>query len=175
MAPNPPRGVPRQSRGTPRYTTHMRTAAFINPGGDLKAAIDLTRQAEAAGYESAWVTHGLGRDSFLVLGAYGHATTRLGLGNGVVPIYPRHPVTMAQAALTLNEQVNGRFTLGIGVSHRASMDAMLGVPVTAPLAVMREYVAVLRGALGAGVDFEGKHYRARWSLVVPTRPKAPPI
>ena len=82
---------------------------------------------------------------------------------------------MAQAALTLNEQVRGRFTLGIGVSHRASMDAMLGVPIKEPLAVMREYVAVLRGALGAGADFEGKHYRAHWSLAVPTRPPAPPI
>ena len=152
-----------------------RLATFISPGGDFAAAVDLVRRAESAGYESAWVTHGLGRDSFLVLAAYGQATSRIGLGNGVVPIYPRHPVVMAQAALTLNEQVRGRFTLGIGVSHRASMDAMLGVPIKEPLAVMREYVAVLRGALGAGADFEGKHYRAHWSLAVPTRPPAPPI
>jgi F420-dependent oxidoreductase-like protein len=153
----------------------MRLAAYISPGGDLAAATDLVRRAETLGYESVWVTHGLGRDSFLVLAAYGQATSRLGLGNGVVPIYPRHPVTMAQAALTLNELARGRFRLGIGVSHRASMDAMLGVPITEPLAVMREYVAVLRGALGAGADFEGKHYRAHWSLAVPTRPPAPPI
>jgi F420-dependent oxidoreductase-like protein len=153
----------------------MRTAAYLSPGGDLTAAIELTRQAEALGYESVWVTHGLGRDSFLVLAAYGQATSRLGLGNGVVPIYPRHPVTMAQAALTLSELTRGRFRLGIGVSHRASMDAMLGVPITAPLAAMREYVAVLRGALGAGIDFDGKYYRAHWSLALPTRPPATPI
>jgi F420-dependent oxidoreductase-like protein len=153
----------------------MRLAAYISPGGDLAAAVDLTKHAEALGYESVWVTHGLGRDSFLVLAAYGNVTSRLGLGNGVVPIYPRHPITMAQAALTLSELTNGRFRLGIGVSHRASMDAMLGVPITEPLAVMREYVAVLRGALGAGADFDGKHYRAHWSLALPTRPPAPPI
>src|SRR5258705_7110626 len=152
-----------------------RLATFISPGGDFAAAVDLVRRAESLGYESAWVTHGLGRDSFLVLAAYGQATSRIGLGNGVVPIYPRHPVVMAQAALTLNEQVRGRFTLGVGVSHRASMDAMLGVPIKEPLAVMREYVAVLRGALGAGADFEGKYYRAHWSLALPTRPPAPPI
>ena len=52
---------------------------------------------------------------------------------------------------------------------------MLGVPVVEPLAVMREYVAVLRGALGAGAAFEGKHYRVHWSLALPTRPPAPPI
>ena len=153
----------------------MRLATFISPGGDFAAAVECVRRAESLGYESAWVTHGLGRDSFLVLAAYGQAAPRVGLGNGVVPIYPRHPVVMAQAALTLSEQVRGRFTLGVGVSHRASMDAMLGVPIKEPLAVMREYVAVLRGALAGAVDLDGKHYRAHWSLALPTRPPAPPI
>jgi F420-dependent oxidoreductase-like protein len=153
----------------------MRLAAYITPGGDLGAAVDLAGHAETLGYESVWVTHGLGRDSFLVLAAYGAVTRRLGLGNGVVPIYPRHPVAMAQAALTLAELTRGRFRLGIGISHRASMDAMLGVPITEPMAIMREYVAVLRGAMGAGADFQGKHFRVRWSLAVPTRPPAPPI
>ncbi len=153
----------------------LRRAAFLNPGRDLAGGVDLARLAEALGYESVWVTHGSGRDSFLVLAAYGAATTRLGLGNGVVPIYPRHPVTMAQAALTLSEVTGGRFTLGLGVSHRASMEAMLGLSLREPLAVMREYVAVLRGALGGTVAFAGRHYRVKWSLVVRERPAAPPI
>jgi len=153
----------------------LRRAAFLNPGRDLTTGIDLARRAEATGYDSVWVTHGSGRDSFLVLAAYGAATTRLGLGNGVVPIYPRHPVVMAQAALTLAEMTGGRFRLGIGVSHRSSMEAALGVPLREPLAVMREYVAVLRGAFGPGVDFNGRHYRVRWSMGVPERLPAPPI
>jgi alkanesulfonate monooxygenase SsuD/methylene tetrahydromethanopterin reductase-like flavin-dependent oxidoreductase (luciferase family) len=45
----------------------------------------------------------------VVLAAYGAATSRIGLGNGVVPIYPRHPVALAQAALTLAEMTGGRF------------------------------------------------------------------
>jgi alkanesulfonate monooxygenase SsuD/methylene tetrahydromethanopterin reductase-like flavin-dependent oxidoreductase (luciferase family) len=153
----------------------MALAAYINPGADLGTAVELARSAERLGYDSVWVTHGLGRDSFLVLSAYGAATSRIGLGNGVVPIYPRHPVAMAQAALTLNELTAHRFRLGIGVSHAASMEDMLGLRVLEPLAVMREYVAVLRGALGEGSDFSGRHYRARWSMAVPKRPPAPPI
>jgi F420-dependent oxidoreductase-like protein len=153
----------------------MRIGTYLSPGGDLAAGVELAKRAEALGYESVWVTHGLGRDSFLVLAAYGAATTRIGLGNGVVPIYPRHPATMAQAALTLSELTGGRFRLGIGVSHRASMEAMLGLAIIEPLAIMREYVAVLRGALGAGAAFEGKHYRVHWSLALPTRPPASPI
>jgi len=111
----------------------------------------------------------------VLLAAYAAATTRVGLGNGVVPIYPRHPVAMAQAASTLNEVSGGRFRLGIGVSHKNAMEAMLGLRLVEPLAIMREYVAVLRGALGAGSEFEGRHYRVRWSLALPKRPPAPPI
>jgi alkanesulfonate monooxygenase SsuD/methylene tetrahydromethanopterin reductase-like flavin-dependent oxidoreductase (luciferase family) len=36
-------------------------------------------------------------------------------------------------------------------------------------------VAVLRGALGDGVAFDGAHYRAHWSLALPARPPAPPV
>jgi alkanesulfonate monooxygenase SsuD/methylene tetrahydromethanopterin reductase-like flavin-dependent oxidoreductase (luciferase family) len=133
------------------------------------------RTAERLGYDSVWVTHGLGRDSFVLLAAYAAATSRIGLANGVVPIYPRHPAVMAQAASTLNEMSGGRFRLGIGVSHKSSMEAMLGLRLVEPLSVMREYVAVLRGALGAGSEFDGRHYRVRWSLALPKRPPAPPI
>jgi alkanesulfonate monooxygenase SsuD/methylene tetrahydromethanopterin reductase-like flavin-dependent oxidoreductase (luciferase family) len=136
----------------------LKRAAFLNPGRDLAAGIDLARHAEALGYDSAWVTHGSGRDSFLVLGAYGAATTRLGLGNGVVPIY-RVTVAMAQAALTLSEISGGRFTLGIGVSHTGEHGGLLGLTLREPLAVTREYVAVLRGALGGTAAFEGRHYK----------------
>jgi len=153
----------------------LRRAAFINAGRDLTGGVDLARRAEALGYDSVWVTHGSGRDSFVVLAAYGAATTRLRLGNGVVPIYPRHPVAMAQAALTLSEMTGGRFILGVGVSHRASMETALGLTLREPLAVMREYVAVLRGAVNGTAKFEGRHYRVNWGLAVPERPPAPPI
>ncbi len=153
----------------------MALAAYLSPGRDLRAAVDLARRAETLGYEGVWVTHGLGRDSFLVLAAYGAATTRIRLGNGVVPIYPRHPVAMAQAALTLSEMTGGRFTLGLGVSHRATMESMLGLAVTRPLDVMREYVTVLRGALAEGASFKGKHYQVEWAIGLPVRPSAPRI
>lgn len=153
----------------------MTLAAYLSPGRDLAAGVAMARRAEALGYDSVWVTHGGGRDSFLVLAAYGAATTRIGLGNGVVPIHPRHPVATAQSALTLAEMTGGRFRLGLGVSHRPSIEDMLGLDLGPPLALMREYVAVLRGALGAGADFKGRHYRVRWSIAMPQRPPAPPI
>jgi alkanesulfonate monooxygenase SsuD/methylene tetrahydromethanopterin reductase-like flavin-dependent oxidoreductase (luciferase family) len=110
-----------------------------------------------------------------VLAAYGAATTRTRLGVGVLPIYPRHPIATAQAALTLAEQTGGRYILGLGVSHKASMEQQLGLKLTEPLGVMREYVAVLRGAFGDGARFEGTHYRVQWSMALPGKLPAPPI
>jgi alkanesulfonate monooxygenase SsuD/methylene tetrahydromethanopterin reductase-like flavin-dependent oxidoreductase (luciferase family) len=140
-----------------------RLGAYLSPRERLATATDLARRAEALGYDSVWLTHGVGRDGFLVLSAYAHATDRIGLGTGVVPIYPRHPIAMAQEASTLMELSAGRFRLGIGLSHRPSMVDALGLDMGDPLAVTREYVAVLRMALHGQATFEGRYYRVRWA------------
>jgi alkanesulfonate monooxygenase SsuD/methylene tetrahydromethanopterin reductase-like flavin-dependent oxidoreductase (luciferase family) len=150
-----------------------RLGAYLVPRERLDTATDLARRAEALGYESVWVTHGLGRDGFVVLAAYACATSRIGLGTGVVPIYPRHPVVMAQEASTLMELSGGRLRLGIGLSHRPSMVDALGLDMDEPLAVIREYVAVLRAALGGQARFEGRYYRVRWTGAF--RAPAPPV
>jgi alkanesulfonate monooxygenase SsuD/methylene tetrahydromethanopterin reductase-like flavin-dependent oxidoreductase (luciferase family) len=150
-------------------------ALFLNPGADLGTAVGLARRADALGYESLWVTHGIGRDALLTLSAYAHAAPRAGLGTGVLPIYPRHPVLLAQEALTLAELSGGRFRLGIGVSHRASMEKGLGLEMARPLEVMREYALVLRGALTGKVEHAGARYRAAWQSGLPRLPAPPPI
>ena len=150
-----------------------RLGAYLSPRDHLATGVELARRAEALGYDSAWVTHGLGRDGFLVLAAYAQATERIGLGTGVVPIYPRHPVIMAQEASTLMEVSAGRFRLGIGLSHRPSMVDALGLDMGEPLAVMREYLAVLRAALHGQATFQGRYYRVRWTGAF--RAPAPPV
>jgi alkanesulfonate monooxygenase SsuD/methylene tetrahydromethanopterin reductase-like flavin-dependent oxidoreductase (luciferase family) len=152
-----------------------RTALFLNPGAEWGAAVDLARRADALGYDSLWVTHGVGRDAFLVLAGYAHAAPRVGLGTGIVPIYTRHPVLLAQEALTLAELTGGRLRLGLGVSHRSMMEAGLGLDLGNPLEVMREYVAVLRAALGGKVAHQGPRYRVAWQTGLHRLPPAPPV
>jgi len=152
-----------------------RSAIFLSPGADLAAAVDLARRADAAGYDSVWVTHGVGRDGLQVLSAYAHAAPRVGLGTGVLPIYPRHPVLLAQEALTLQEVSGGRLRLGIGVSHRPVMEGALGLEMGKPLEVAREYVAVLRQALTGRVQHTGPCYQVTWQSGVPRLPAPPPI
>ena len=152
-----------------------RTALFLNPGTEWGAAVGLARRADALGYESLWVTHGVGRDALLVLAGYAHAAPRVGLGTGIVPIYTRHPVLLAQEALTLAELTGGRLRLGLGVSHRSMMEAGLGLDPGDPLEVMREYVAVLRAALGGKVAHQGPRYRVAWQSGLQRLPPAPPV
>src|SRR6266849_5906927 len=60
-----------------------RTAVFLSPGTNLAAAVDCARRADGLGYDSVWVTHGLGRDALLVLSAYARVAPRVRLGTGV--------------------------------------------------------------------------------------------
>jgi F420-dependent oxidoreductase-like protein len=152
-----------------------RTALFLNPGADLARAVAIARRADALGYDSLWVTHGGARDALLVLSAYAAAAPRAGLGTGVIPIYPRHPVLLAQEALTLSEVTGGRLQLGIGVSHRPMVEGALGLDMGRPLDVMREYVTVLRAALAGKVAHKGARYRVAWQSGLPLLPAAPPI
>ena len=152
-----------------------RTALFLNPGADLAPALALARRADALGYESLWVTHGGGRDALLTLSAYAHVAPHAALGSGVIPIYPRHPVLLAQEALTLADTSGGRLRLGVGVSHKPMMEGALGLDMGRPLEAMREYVAVLRGALTGKVAHQGARYRVSWQSALPRLPAPPPI
>ena len=152
-----------------------RTAIFLNPGADLAPALALARRADALGYESLWVTHGIGRDALLTLSAYGHVAPHAGLGTGVIPIYPRHPALMAQEALTLSDISGGRLRLGIGVSHKSMMTDALGLDMARPLEVTREYVTVLRQALTGRAQHQGARYRINWQSGLPKLPAPPPI
>jgi alkanesulfonate monooxygenase SsuD/methylene tetrahydromethanopterin reductase-like flavin-dependent oxidoreductase (luciferase family) len=152
-----------------------RMACFINPGAVLADSVALAARADALGYDSVWSTHGLGRDALLVLAAYGFVAPRVGLGSGVVPIYPRHPVLLAQEALTLADISGGRLLLGIGVSHAPMVKQGLGLDMGRPLDVMREYVTVLRGALTGKVRYQGPRYQVDWQSGMPSLPEPPPI
>jgi alkanesulfonate monooxygenase SsuD/methylene tetrahydromethanopterin reductase-like flavin-dependent oxidoreductase (luciferase family) len=150
-------------------------ALFLNPGADLSLSVAPAQRADALRYDSVWVTHGIGRDALLTLSAYAHAAPTVGLGTGVVPIYPRHPVLLAQEALTLQEISAGRLRLGIGVSHTGSMASAMGLDMGRPLDAMREYATVLRAALTGNVEHAGPRYRASWKIGLPKLPAPPPI
>jgi F420-dependent oxidoreductase-like protein len=103
--------------------------------------------AEKLGYESIYTTHIAGRDSLAVLAAYASRTERVKLGTGVLPIYSRTPVATAQTAATLDELAGGRLVLGLGVSHRLTVENWYGQTIDKPVREMREYAGIVRAIL----------------------------
>jgi F420-dependent oxidoreductase-like protein len=120
------------------------------------------KAAEDAGFRSIWVPQVPGDfDAFTAITLLGRATARIELGTAVVPIQTRHPIAMAQAALSNQAVCEGRFTLGLGTSHHWIVADQLGLPYERPAHQMRDYLAVLDAALrGPGpVDVENDGYR----------------
>jgi F420-dependent oxidoreductase-like protein len=106
------------------------------------------RWAEDAGLTTAWIPQV--PDDFDALTAaaiVGAETTRLEIATAVVPVQPRHPIALAQQALSVQAVCAGRLRLGLGVSHHCIIDEMLGLPYEHPLATMRAYLDVLDQAL----------------------------
>jgi F420-dependent oxidoreductase-like protein len=120
----------------------------LRPRADrLDGLLDDARYAEEAGFASFWIPQPMGQlDVFSALAVLGHATQRIELGTSIVPIQSRHPITMAQEALTVQAAARGRFTLGIGVSHHWIVEGQLGLRFERPAALMRDYVEVLTAA-----------------------------
>jgi len=152
-----------------------RIAAAVAPGRSLEQAVARARAAEELGCDSVWLSQlPQERDASLVLAAYGAATTRVGLGSFVFPIYTRHPTAMAQMAATLDELTGGRFRLGIGISHTVTVETMWGLRLTRPAEAMREYLTIVRALLVEGtVQFEGAQFTARGGYAAPRRPDLP--
>src|SRR5882762_3882803 len=152
-----------------------RLAAFNPAVKSLDESIARVQAAERLGYESIWTSQlPDARDASLVLAAYAAATKRVGLGTGVLPIYTRHPTAMAQMAATLDEMSGGRFILGIGISHKVTVESMWGMHLDSPLTAMREYLDIVRTSLRDGAcAYEGKYFTARWGYSAPRRPDLP--
>jgi 5,10-methylenetetrahydromethanopterin reductase len=90
------------------------------------------------------------------------------VGSGVVPIQVQHPTQLAQRALTLSLIAGGRFTLGIGMSHRMVTEQMWGISYEKPLRRMREYLDGLLPLLaGKAADAVGDTVTTRGSLQIP--------
>ncbi len=147
---------------------------FISPGGSLEKGIERARLADSLGFESIYTTQIAGRDAFIVLAAFAQATERVRVGTGVAPIFARTPVAMAQVAATLDELSGGRMVLGLGVSHRVTVENWFGAEISKPVTQMREYAAAVRAILRGEPPPEGEFFSTRFQFMgYPPRPELP--
>jgi F420-dependent oxidoreductase-like protein len=141
----------------------MRIGLMIGADGTRATLDDIIARAKAAenaGLDNVWLANIFSFDAISTLALIGRETSRIGLGTAVTPTYPRHPTAIAQQAMTTQAASRGRFTLGIGLSHRIVIEDMLGLSYAQPAKHMREYLKVLMPLVrGETCHFDGEQYR----------------
>lgn len=130
---------------------------------DAPTLLNLIIQSEQAGVKQLWATQGApSTDLLTVFAAAFQRTESIRLGTSIVPAYPRHPLALAQQAATAFSLGPNRLRLGVGTSHRPSIEGVYGIKMEAPLEYLKEYITVLRAALWhARVDHRGRFFTAK--------------
>jgi 5,10-methylenetetrahydromethanopterin reductase len=143
-------------------------------GRSIDDVVADARAAEADGFSSYALPQIFALDAMGVLAVVGREVPRIELQTGVVPTYSRHPLTMAQQALTVQAASGGRFVLGIGLSHQMVIENMFGLSFEKPVRHMREYLSVLMPLIHEGkASFQGETIRSEIGIGVEPRLPCP--
>ena len=139
-------------------------------GNGLEAVIAAVRDAADAGVRRAWLPQVFSGEALTIIAVAGREIPGIEFGTAVIPTYPRHPLVLADQALTTAAAIGGgRLHLGIGLSHQLVIEGMLGMTFEKPAIHMREYLSALRPALeGQPVAVKGETLQAN-TLMGPLR------
>ncbi|MDG2332971.1 MAG: TIGR03564 family F420-dependent LLM class oxidoreductase [Myxococcota bacterium] len=144
------------------------STAGESPEAGLADAVAELKQIDSENFPFISMPNIFGLDAITTIALAGRETRQLEMATGVVPTPPRHPAALAQQALTTQEACGGRFTLGIGLSHKLVIEDMFGLSYAKPASQMREYLEVLMPLLeGKPASHQGEHYRVNAGLQVP--------
>ena len=142
----------------------MKTSVLIPTTGDIATVREHAAMADQLGYDSVNCSHIAARDSFTTLAGLAHLAPSVTLATAVAPIYHRSPASMAQTAATIDDLSGGRFRLGLGTGHRATMGGWHGQDIGNPVAEMREYVALVRALLAGGEPPAGLRWNSSFAF-----------
>ena len=127
---------------------------------DADATIRLAVEAERRGYAFR-TAEGWTHDAVVLLTQIAGATSRIGLGTGVLPIWSRTPAAIAMAAAGLQRASNGRFALGLGASSPPLVEGLHGLTWQQPVNRMRTSLLAVRALLeGNRLPLDRKGVRA---------------
>jgi probable F420-dependent oxidoreductase len=125
--------------------------------------VELARQAEGAGFDSAWAPEFHNHSGPLALAAAALATERIEIGTAIAWAFARSPLLTAVTALDLDEMAGGRFVLGLGTGTRRMRTDWLGAPAERPAQRLRETVEAVRSVWAAAdagtIEYEGELVR----------------
>ena len=113
---------------------------------------ELAQEIEEMGWPTLWRPESTGRDVLVSSSVLLDATSRLVVASGIAQIYARHPVTTAAAQKTLFEAHEGRFLLGLGVSHAPSVEGIRKLDYRTPYTDMVAYLKAMKEAPYTAVE-----------------------
>jgi probable F420-dependent oxidoreductase len=125
--------------------------------------VELARQAEEAGFDSAWAPEFHNHSGPLALSAAAMTTERIELGTAIAWAFARAPLLTAVTALDLDEMSGGRFVLGLGTGTKRMRTDWLGAPAERPARRVRELIGAIRAVWAAAeagsIEYEGELVR----------------
>jgi 5,10-methylenetetrahydromethanopterin reductase len=149
-------------------------ASLSNSGGrsPVDATVDNLADLRDQGFRRVWMTQmPYEPDLLTVLAVALREVDRVEVATGVLPIQNQHPMLLAQRALTLSLIGNGRFILGLGMTHQAVTEGMWGIPWDKPVRRLGEYLDGLQPLLaGQAADAAGQTVTTRGALQIPGAP-----
>jgi alkanesulfonate monooxygenase SsuD/methylene tetrahydromethanopterin reductase-like flavin-dependent oxidoreductase (luciferase family) len=118
---------------TPSPRPRRERVGLVVDGSNAAAAVKTIVSAEDSGVRQVWMTQSpFWPDTLTTFAAAAAKTSTICMGTSIVPTYPRHPLVLAQQALSLHDLASGRLRLGIGPSHRFIIEGTYGLQHTAP-------------------------------------------
>ncbi len=153
----------------------MRIGLGLEMNGTMEEIVARARVLASTGVASLWSSQIFGWDTLTVLAVVGREVPGVDLGTAVIPVHPRHPMMLAEQALTVQDASGGRLVLGIGLSHQVVVEGAWGYTFDKPARYMREYLSVLVPLLhGEQVSFNGEVIRTNTFGPLDVAPTAPP-
>jgi F420-dependent oxidoreductase-like protein len=139
--------------------------------GTIDEIVAEARAARELGAHTFWASQIFGHDALTVLAVVAREVPEIELGTAVVPTYPRHPMMLAQQALSTQAAINSKgdagLCLGIGLSHKVVVESMWGLSFDKPVRHLKEYLSVLMPLLeGKAVKFNGEEFRVQGAVTV---------
>jgi 5,10-methylenetetrahydromethanopterin reductase len=144
-------------------------------GGDspVDATVENLAKLRDEGFRRVWMSQmPYEPDLLTVLAVALREVDTIEVATGVVPIQNQHPMQMAQRALTVSLVSQGRFILGLGMTHQAVTEGMWGIPWDKPVRRLNEYLDGLLPLLaGESVNATGETVTTRGALMIPGAPR----
>jgi F420-dependent oxidoreductase-like protein len=139
----------------------MKIGMQLDYSGGFKQSAQRVVEYERAGLDVAWVAEAYGFDAVSFMGYLAHATERVQIASGILPIYTRTPTLLAMTAAGIDAMSDGRCILGLGASGPQVIEGWHGVPYDAPLGRTREIIDICRlvWRREERVTYEGRFYR----------------